>query len=384
MCGFQKMKIAIASDLPSFSTGYGQAAHGLAKYLMRELNHSVCFIGLQHGGSPLYHRIDNVKGSEPNYLPVYAGNTQMNIDRSIREIKPDVIIHIRDAFAHVQKYFPTPYTLMGRGARVLLWVPVQGAPLPQEFIDACNTQADIVITLTEWGRNQLLFQGVTTNRLHSAIPIGYDPEVWYPRKVRKEDYGFSPDRKLIGSVGINDQYRKGWPLLIKAASIALKKKKIDLDLYLHTSELGAFDLPAHARAFGFTGHLLFPASYDKGWGVDVNTLAEIVSCFDIYASASIAEGQSVPLLEAAAAGKPLVVSDLPVFREVFGDHATYVTTYQLYPATWSMDYVIDPQDMAEKFASVLSNPPSDNTDYIQNYSWPSLMKKWEKALEELS
>src|SRR5579875_781482 len=94
--------------------------------------------------------------------------------RSIREIKPELIIHIREAFAHIPKYYPAPYTLVGRGAKVILWVPVQGAPLPQEFIDACNNHADHVVALTEWGKEQLLFQGVPGNKL-DAIPIGYDP-----------------------------------------------------------------------------------------------------------------------------------------------------------------------------------------------------------------
>src|SRR5579875_1041106 len=44
---------------------------------------------------------------------------------------------------------------------------------------------------------------------------------------------------------------------IKAAAIALRK--VDLDLYLHTAELGHYDLITHARSAGLSGHLLFPA-----------------------------------------------------------------------------------------------------------------------------
>src|SRR5579883_1281597 len=113
------MKVAIASDSPSFSTGYGVAASQLGKYLLKE-GYEVAFISFQHGSAPLYHRVDS-----NSYLPVYSGSTQQNIDRSIREIKPELIIHIRDAFAHIPKYYPAPYTLVGRGAKVILWVPVQ-------------------------------------------------------------------------------------------------------------------------------------------------------------------------------------------------------------------------------------------------------------------
>jgi glycosyltransferase involved in cell wall biosynthesis len=41
-------------------------------------------------------------------------------------------------------------------------------------------------------------------------------------------------------------------------------------------------------------------------------------------SASHDEGFGIPLVEAMALGTPLVVSDIPVFREVGGDAAAYV------------------------------------------------------------
>ena len=41
-------------------------------------------------------------------------------------------------------------------------------------------------------------------------------------------------------------------------------------------------------------------------------------------SASRDEGFGIPLVEAMALGTPLVVSDIPVFREVGGDAAAYV------------------------------------------------------------
>jgi glycosyltransferase involved in cell wall biosynthesis len=42
-------------------------------------------------------------------------------------------------------------------------------------------------------------------------------------------------------------------------------------------------------------------------------------------SASREEGFGIPLVEAMSVGTPLVVSDIPVFREVAGDAAAYVT-----------------------------------------------------------
>ena len=40
-------------------------------------------------------------------------------------------------------------------------------------------------------------------------------------------------------------------------------------------------------------------------------------------AASEAEGFGLPLIESAQKGLPVIARDLPVFREVAGDHATY-------------------------------------------------------------
>jgi glycosyltransferase involved in cell wall biosynthesis len=45
----------------------------------------------------------------------------------------------------------------------------------------------------------------------------------------------------------------------------------------------------------------------------------------VFAFPSVKEGFGLAPLEALAAGVPLVVSDLPVFREIFGDAARYAT-----------------------------------------------------------
>src|SRR5579875_919424 len=99
------MKVAIASDSPSFSTGYGVAASQLGKYLLKE-GYEVAFISFQHGSAPLCHRVDS-----NSYLPVYSGSTQQNIDRSIREIKPELIIHI-EMHLHTYRNTTLPHILL--------------------------------------------------------------------------------------------------------------------------------------------------------------------------------------------------------------------------------------------------------------------------------
>lgn len=83
-------------------------------------------------------------------------------------------------------------------------------------------------------------------------------------------------------------------------------------------------------------------------GVDVRILgplgqAEVpplVACADVFALPSVKEGFGLAALEALAAGVPVVLRDLPVFREVFGD---------------TVRYGVDPPSLA----AALSAPPLD-------------------------
>ncbi|WP_427888958.1 MSMEG_0565 family glycosyltransferase [Kribbella sp. GL6] len=59
--------------------------------------------------------------------------------------------------------------------------------------------------------------------------------------------------------------------------------------------------------------------------VDDARLPSLVAGAEVFAFPSAKEGFGLAPLEALAAGVPLVVSDLPVFHEIFGDAATYAT-----------------------------------------------------------
>ncbi|WP_329003201.1 MSMEG_0565 family glycosyltransferase [Kribbella sp. NBC_00709] len=59
--------------------------------------------------------------------------------------------------------------------------------------------------------------------------------------------------------------------------------------------------------------------------VDDARLPSLVAAAEVFAFPSAKEGFGLAPLEALAAGVPLVVSDLPVFHEIFGDAATYAT-----------------------------------------------------------
>ena len=60
-------------------------------------------------------------------------------------------------------------------------------------------------------------------------------------------------------------------------------------------------------------------------GVSDEYLAKIYEVATCLISSSVGEGFGLPLIEAAQHNKPIIARDLPVFKEVAGDYATYFT-----------------------------------------------------------
>jgi len=71
---------------------------------------------------------------------------------------------------------------------------------------------------------------------------------------------------------------------------------------------------------------------------------------------SLYEGFGMPALEALKIGTPTLLSDIPVFHELFEKNALY-TNYN------------DPRDIAEKMKNILNNPPQIDTDLFHKFSW---------------
>ncbi|WP_405059413.1 MSMEG_0565 family glycosyltransferase [Kribbella sp. NBC_01505] len=94
--------------------------------------------------------------------------------------------------------------------------------------------------------------------------------------------------------------------------------------------------------------------------VDDELLPALVAAADVFAFPSVKEGFGLAPLEALAAGVPLVVSDLPVFREIFAGTATYAT---------------DPPALAQALRAALTQSAPDRRTaghaLAASYTWPA-------------
>jgi glycosyltransferase involved in cell wall biosynthesis len=88
---------------------------------------------------------------------------------------------------------------------------------------------------------------------------------------------------------------------------------------------------------------------------------------------SLAEGFGLTGLEALAVGLPVVVSDIPVFREVYQDKADFFNPYQ-------------PEDLVQKLQTLEQNPPSIKQlklaqQWARSFTWKKAAAKTWQAYE---
>lgn len=74
----------------------------------------------------------------------------------------------------------------------------------------------------------------------------------------------------------------------------------------------------------------------KGKG---NEMHKLLPVYDLFVSASLHEGYGIAVTEAMACGIPVLVSDIPVFREIVGDSGFYFS-------------LTDPEDLSRKINAI--------------------------------
>lgn len=155
---------------------------------------------------------------------------------------------------------------------------------------------------------------------------------------------------------VDPQLRRRWrerlgghPLVVTVGGI--EPRKGSRDLIESLALLGPGARLAVGGGESLFDHRGFRAEVDAlivELGVDVQILGPLteqelpalVACADVFALPSVKEGFGLAALEALAAGVPVVLRDLPVFREVFAD---------------TVRYAVDPPSLA----MALGAPPLD-------------------------
>lgn len=158
------------------------------------------------------------------------------------------------------------------------------------------------------------YEGLDLDEI-AVIYNGVKPEpamVWAERQSMRGQFGFGPDDFVVGTVGRFDPI-KNLPLLVDSLVRAGTEMPAVRGLLIGSGPAEA-EIRSRIEASGCGGRIILP-----GFRSDARRL---IQCMDLFVLASFSEGTSMALLEAMAAGVPVVVTAVGGNPEVVLDGDT--------------------------------------------------------------
>lgn len=135
---------------------------------------------------------------------------------------------------------------------------------------------------------------------HSRFAVDVDA------RVKRKELGIGEDDRVIGCVG-NLRWDKNYPNLIRAFGMLAERVR-DARLVIAGEGKRKEDIETLIAGMGLEGRVLLLGARDD--------VPEIMRIMDVYCLSSFREGLPLSLLEAMAAGIPVVGTDVPGIRDV--------------------------------------------------------------------
>jgi len=262
-----------------------------------------------HDGSPI--NWDGIpvygKGFHPYAQDIMAAHA--------KNYKADILISLMDAWvvqtgllkSYSDKWYP--------------WFPIDHEPLPEPIRKAIAVSPK-PITMSRFGERMAKNAGIDSY----YVPHGVETETFKPmdRNEAREGMYFPKDVFIVGMVAANKGVppRKAFFQQIKAFA-ELNKKHKDTVLYIHTihGKDGGYEtvnLWEYAEHCGLEvgRDVLFADQYHYMLGYPDPQMNMLYNAFDVKMLVSMGEGFGIPIIEAQAAGTPVIVGDWTAMSEL--------------------------------------------------------------------
>lgn len=208
-------------------------------------------------------------------------------------------------------------------------------------------------------------EGADPEKIH-VIPNGVRIEAYrnpISRADLRAEFNLEPDQLLIGSVG-RLTYQKGFDILIQALAL-LNRPDVHLLLVGEGEERAALQALAHQLRVASQVHF-------AGYRRDVPRL---LGALDLYVQPSRFEGMPNALLEALAAGCPVIASDVDGNRELLASGRGQLVVPE------------NPLQLSKAIERSLSNLDGIRrtlqNQSIAEFSVDYMVERWEKVLRQV-
>jgi glycosyltransferase involved in cell wall biosynthesis len=293
------------------------------------------------------------------------------------------------------EYFPIIDKVHRIGGKVINWQTIHWKN-DVLFLSDKLQDFDWWVPPTKYAEDTLVEIGKLDRTRMTEIPHGVNLECFYPHDTNKirNEFRIKPDQKMILFVG-RCQLTKG----IVQTMLTARKLCNNFDCHM-VFKAGIHDGVTKAKEIG---HLLHKMTvwdsrihFISQW-TPPNFMEELTAACDILVCPSGHEGFSLTPLEAMACGKPVVITDIPVHRELLGgkngvcgllmppmDGTEYVNDVQMVTVPTSdmiygsIKYLLENPDEAEYMGQKGLDRARDT------YDLNKVCKKWFELLGKLA
>lgn len=235
----------------------------------------------------------------------------------VKNLKPDAVVSLIDPFV----LDPMIWGAFNWAA----WTPVDCDNVGDENLNVIR-HAKRVWAMSRFGERELKAAGIQNV---DYVPHGVDTDVFTPidREAARREFGEQIGRELDGkfvvvtvAANVGAPSRKNFQGMMQAFA-AFHRAYPESVWYIHTDALGAVgggeNLPRMAKLFGIEDAVVFPHGYKYLMGLyEPLYLNKVYNAADVMLLLSMGEGFGIPIIEAQAAGCPVIVTDGSAMTEL--------------------------------------------------------------------
>lgn len=298
-----KTKVLVYGDSPTTTTGNAKLVRGILASLGNRDKYDLTLFALTANEpefisllSSAYITNQRLIPSFPNLNNDYWGIERFKCLLQVEEF--DVVITVHDVWRFHD--FRTFLNTIPQRPQWICYFPIDHAIRPAwiRFIQTI----DYPVVYSQFALNEMKRVGIN-RRLYFKPPIF--PEIYKPmgegKRQELRDMYIKNDWPVIGFIGRNQIRKDPMSMLRSFREIYTEQAEVNLFMITHF-QIGHYNMSNYIVDNNLKVSSLHP---DKRWSdSDIN---EIINCFDMFVSTSIAEGLGYPIIEAQLVGIPVIV-----------------------------------------------------------------------------
>lgn len=406
-------RVLWVSESPRIQSGFGRVTRELAARLAKGRKYEVGVLGWEA-------QLQTTERDPAGYMVLPPGPRAWSperIARAIDEFAPDVVVASGPLSAlHTVASAPNRAFVRCAGHACF-----EAGPLPESTVGVL-AQMDQVVVPSQWckqvadralsaqvassqGPDRLASQRTdarsgldeatpapTTPAEAAVVPLGVDARVFCPLPDRlglRAAAGLE-GRFVVGCVARN-LFRKQIPILLRAFA-RFAQDRADAFLYLHMDpDDQGWRLLELVRRHGLSQRVAFTRGLAGAVGVSDASLNMIYNLFDVMVLPTMGEAFGLPLLEAMAAGIPVVATDCSAVTELVGGQGELVRVREWLTLTWDgAEYALaDADDIASRLdrlyadRELLAEYSRRGMQKVREFAWERSAEGWSAVIDRL-